>query len=62
MNASESSQCIADGTLCTDYQYTSLTEKTLKDIIVKTYNGNEVWYRHIFGGASVSTLSLDQEI
>jgi hypothetical protein len=40
--------CILSNTLCPNYRYTSLTEKAIKLILVKTYEGNEVFYETLF--------------
>ncbi|GAB0174966.1 MAG: hypothetical protein HHAS10_08450 [Candidatus Altimarinota bacterium] len=40
--------CISDRWLCTNYKYTSLTEKSIKYIILETYVGNENFYRNLF--------------
>ncbi len=42
------SNCIANRTLCTNYKYTSIIEKAIKLIIVKTYTGNETFYETLF--------------
>ncbi len=40
--------CIVWGWLCPNYKYTSLSEKTLKYITLKTYKGNEDFYSQLF--------------
>ena len=37
--------CIADNTLCPNYKYTSIVEKAIKLIVLKTYEGNEEFYQ-----------------
>lgn len=36
--------CIANGTLCPNYRYTSVIEKAIMFIVLKTYTGNESFY------------------
>lgn len=36
--------CIANSTLCPNYKYTSVVEKAIKLIVLKTYAGNEKFY------------------
>lgn len=40
--------CIASGTLCPNYKYTSVVEKAIKLIVTKTYTGNEQFYTTLF--------------
>ncbi|NRH20471.1 hypothetical protein HOO68_00295 [Candidatus Gracilibacteria bacterium] len=40
--------CIANGSLCPNYKYTSITEKAIKFIVLKTYLGNEEFYNTLF--------------
>ena len=40
--------CIFDGKLCPNYKYTSIVEKAIKYIVLKTYNGNEEFYDTLF--------------
>ncbi len=45
------SNCIANRTLCANFKYTSVIEKAIKLIILKTYTGNEEFYNTLFGNA-----------
>lgn len=54
------SNCIASGTLCPNYKYTSVIEKAIKFIILKTYTGNEKFYLNLFANENlVSREDLD---
>ena len=44
--------CISNSTLCPNYKYTSVVEKSLKLIVLKTYSGNEEFYNTFFGNAT----------
>jgi hypothetical protein len=45
---SYTSECIYSGWLCKNYKYTSLTEKSIKFIILDTYKWNEKFYETLF--------------
>ena len=40
--------CILDGRFCPNYRYTSIDEKAIKLIVLKTFIGNESFYTNIF--------------
>lgn len=42
-----SRSCISNGWLCPNYKYTSLTEKSIKYIILETYTGNEDFFKKL---------------
>lgn len=44
--------CIANNSLCPNYKYTSIVEKAIKLIILKTYTGNEKFYADLFQSSS----------
>ena len=47
-----SSSCISSGWICQNYKYTSLTEKSIKYIILETYEGNEEFYSNLLKSSS----------
>ncbi|MBP9811783.1 hypothetical protein KBC86_00260, partial [Candidatus Gracilibacteria bacterium] len=47
-----SSSCISSGWICQNYKYTSLTEKSIKYIILDTYEGNEEFYSNLLKSSS----------
>lgn len=49
--------CIANSTLCPNYKYTSVVEKAIKLIVLKTYAGNEEFYRTLFPISSSSSYN-----
>ena len=48
--------CLAWGWLCPNYKYTSLSEKAIKYITLKTYKWNEKFYRELFSSYSTSSF------
>lgn len=49
--------CIFENTLCPNYKYTSITEKTLKFIVLKTYTDHADFYQKLFLSQSESISS-----
>ncbi|MBP9779530.1 hypothetical protein KBD33_02800 [Candidatus Gracilibacteria bacterium] len=43
--------CISGGSLCPNYKYTSIVEKAIKLIVLKTYIGNETFYDSLFANS-----------
>jgi hypothetical protein len=54
--------CIMNDTLCPTYRYTSVIERAIKLIIMKTYVGNEVFYATKFGNSSLTKDELESII
>jgi hypothetical protein len=55
--------CLANRTLCSNYRYTSVIEKAIKFIVLKTYQGNEDFYGKLFSeNSSISYDSIDPAI
>ena len=50
------SNCILGGRLCPNYRYTSIDEKAIKLIMLKTFIGNESFYMNIFNQNSTNSL------
>ena len=50
------SNCILGGRLCPNYRYTSIDEKAIKLIILKTFIGNESFYMNIFNQNNTNSL------
>jgi hypothetical protein len=51
--------CIMNDTLCPTYRYTSVIERAIKLIVMKTYTGNEVFYATKFGNNSLTKDELE---
>ncbi len=49
--------CIANGTLCPNYKYTSIDEKAIKLIVLKSYRGNESFFDTFFDTFFASSLT-----